>query len=65
MGAIDTRSVQKHAYCFNILERVMEKNGDEWFRDNSEDVIIQAMQTEFDLVVPPPADKIVIPDIEG
>ena len=65
MGAIDTRSVQKHAYCFNILERVMEKNGEEWFRDNPEDVIIQAMQADFDLVVPPPADKIIIPLNEG
>lgn len=65
MGAIQTRDVQKHAYCFNILERVIEKNGDEWFRDNEEDVILQAMQAEFDLIVPPPADKIVIPTSEG
>jgi hypothetical protein len=61
MGAIQVRDIQKHYYAFNILERLLEKNGDEWL-DQSEDVLLADMEAEFNLVVPPPTTTILIPE---
>jgi hypothetical protein len=61
MGAIQIRDIQKHYYAFNILERLIERNGDEWL-DQEEDKLLNDMQVEFDLVVPPPATTIIVPE---
>jgi hypothetical protein len=61
MGAIQIRDIQKHYYAFNILERLIERNGDEWL-NQEEDKLLNDMQIEFDLVVPPPATTIIVPE---
>jgi hypothetical protein len=63
MGAIDTRSVQKHAYCYHVLERVMEKV-DDMEHEMEEPEILALMETEFNTIVPPPATQIQIPVFE-
>ena len=63
MGAIDTRSVQKHAYCYHVLERVMEKV-DDMEHEMEEPEILALMETEFNTIVPPPATQIQIPTFE-
>ena len=61
MGAIQIRDIQKHYYAFNILERLIERNGDEWL-NQEEDKLLNDMQVEFDIVVPPPATTIIVPE---
>ena len=60
MGAIQVRDIQKHYYAFNILERLIERNGDEWL-EQSEDKLLADMEAEFNLVVPPPTTTIIVP----
>jgi hypothetical protein len=59
MGAIDTRSVQKHAYVYYILERVMER---EDVYEMEEVDILKLMEAEFNIIVPPPATTIIVPE---
>jgi hypothetical protein len=61
MGAIQVRDIQKHYYAFNILERLLERNGSDWL-EQEEDVLLADMEAEFNLVVPPPTTTILIPE---
>ena len=59
MGAIDTRSVQKHAYVYYILERVMERDD---VYEMEEVNVLELMEAEFNVIVPPPATTIIVPE---
>lgn len=67
IGAFDKVDVQRHVMCYQVVQNLIDAEGDEWVTDKNTEQVRAKMEAEFQRIAPKgqPAQTIVVPGLNG